>query len=105
MAKRVWYWTTEELNIIKEHGSTMMIKELMELLPNRTAGAVHYKRGSLGITIDDDTRQRILNTRRKHHSVYGVGINDLVDDPNYNTIKYDYSSGNKLQLFIKKINI
>ena len=96
MAKRVWYWTTEELNIIKEHGSSMLIKELMELLPNRTADSIHYKRGSLGITIDDNTRQRMLNTRRgKVTPVYGVGINDLCDDPNYNTIKYDHSSGKK----------
>ncbi len=90
------HWTTEELNIIKEHGSSMLVKELLELLPSRTKQAIRAKRNEMGITMDDDTRQRMLNTRRgKITPVCGVGINDLHDDPNYNTRKYDHSSGKK----------
>ena len=40
MSKR---WTTEELNIINEHGSTMTRKELMELLPNRTHQKIQHQ--------------------------------------------------------------
>lgn len=83
------HWTTEELSILKEHGSTMLTKELMELLPDRTVRSIRYKRRNLGITLTADTRQRM------HGAVYGVGINDLVDDPNYHTMKCDRSSGKK----------
>jgi len=88
-------WNEKELSILKEHGSTMLTKELMELLPDRTVDSIRYKMRNLGITLTDDTKQRMLNTRRKHRSVCGVGINDLVGDPNYHTAKYDYSSGKK----------
>jgi len=90
-------WTDKELNILNEHGSTMLTKELMELLPNRTDQSIRSKRNEMGITLTADTRQRMLKTRRgmRADMVCGVGINDLVDDPNYNTVKYDHSSGKK----------
>ena len=82
-------WNEKELSILKEHGSTMLVRELLELLPDRTVRSIRYKVRNLGITLTADTRQRM------HGSVYGVGINDLVDDPNYHTMKCDHSSGKK----------
>ena len=89
------HWTTKELNIMNEHGSTMTTKELMKLLPNRTADAIRGKNSALGIQQTADTRQRMLNTRKSNSLVYGVGINDLADDAVYVTVKYDHSSGKK----------
>jgi len=88
-------WNEKELSILKEHGSTMLVRELMEVLPDRTVRSIRYKMRNLGITLTADTRQRM------HGSVYGVGINDLVDDPNYHTAKYDYSSQGKKRMVWK----
>ena len=93
---RGYPWTEKELAILKENGSTMLTKELMKVLPDRTISSIRSKRKEMDISLTDDTRQRMLNTRRgKITPVCGVGINDLHDDPNYNTIKYDHSSGKK----------
>ena len=69
----------------------MTTKELMKLLPNRTAYSIRWKNAALGIFQTADTKQRMLNTRNSNSLVYGVGINDLVDDPNYVTQAKDSS--------------
>ncbi len=89
-------WNEKELSILKEHGSTMLVRELLELLPNRTNQSIRAKKNAMGITLTADTRQRMLNNRRSRFTpVYGVGINDLVDDAVYVTEKFVYSSGKK----------
>jgi hypothetical protein len=91
MSKR---WTTEELNIINEHGSTMTRKELMELLPNRTNQSIQNKSNELGLVLDADTRKRCMRTRvLSGGGIYGVGINDLSGNIDYVTNLKD-SMGN-----------
>ena len=89
MSKR---WTTEELNILNEHGSTMLTRELVLLLPNRTSYSIRAKIKELHIFMTDDTKQRMNNSRVSNRLIYGVGINDLVDDPDYVTWTKDSSS-------------
>ena len=73
-------WTTEELNIMNEHGSSMTTEELLTVLPNRTISSIISKKTSLGITLSKSTRGRISSSL-----VYGVGINDLAGDANHVT--------------------
>ena len=78
-------WTDKELNIIKEHGSTMLTKELVNLLPNRTSQSIRAMLFKLGIYMTVDTKQRMNNTRVSNRLLFGVGINDLASDPVYVT--------------------
>ena len=64
------FWTTEEMNILKECGSYMTNKELSKILPNRSITAIQNKKHKNGIT---QTHNRWRQTRK----VYGVGINDI----------------------------
>ncbi|MBC8443077.1 MAG: hypothetical protein H8D80_02670 [Proteobacteria bacterium] len=81
-------WTKEELDIIKENGRMKTTKELSKLLPSRSEGSIIAKKGQLGVTLSSSVRGRLSSTL-----VYGVGVNDLADDPNYVSKIYDSSIG------------
>jgi hypothetical protein len=81
-------WSQEELNIIKEYGGIKTTKELCGLLPSRTEGSIISKKCQLGVRLSSSVRGRLSSSL-----VYGVGVNDLADDPDYVSKIYDSSVG------------
>jgi len=82
-------WSQKELNIIKDYGGIKTTNELCNLLPSRTEGSIISKKCQLGIRLSSGVRGRLSSKKL----VYGVGINDLADDPDYVSKIYDNKIG------------
>ena len=81
-------WKEEELEIILKYGKEKTTSELQELLPHRGLQGISRKKTALGIKLCSGVRGRLA----AKNFVYGVGVNDLADDPNWISKKYDSST-------------
>lgn len=65
-------WTEHEINLLQEHGGTMLLHELCVLLPNHTSIGIKKKRTSLGIKLSED-----YLIRKNNHSRSFINLDNL----------------------------